>query len=189
MTTSTVSFKITNSEKNSAPFKAKFTSDSGNYLFIQLTNFRFSPRREYWHLLELKAHTFMCRILLFSMESRKKEDQLLKLRICFGPICSREAYLNMYPQNQKEVGQELSVRKNEIFIFFNNSIYLHFFSITYLIELYYPDYLNIYRIINNIGMSINHSLFDNLFIKAFCSLYILFKLSSSTVYLSNSDFF
>jgi hypothetical protein len=33
MVTSTVSFKVTNVEKNSAPFKARFTSDSGKYNF------------------------------------------------------------------------------------------------------------------------------------------------------------
>lgn len=40
LVTSTVAFKITNTEKQTVPFKAKFTSDSGNDILIQLINFR-----------------------------------------------------------------------------------------------------------------------------------------------------
>lgn len=125
MTTSTVSFKITNSQKNSVPFKAKFTSDSGKYFFIQLINSQFSLKKECQHLMERKVHTFMCHTLLQSMENRKKENQLLKLLTCIGLTCSRAAYPNMCHLNWKEVGQELSVRKNEIFIFFNNHLYIY----------------------------------------------------------------
>lgn len=35
LVTSTISFKMTNTDKTAATFRAKFTSDSGNFQFIQ----------------------------------------------------------------------------------------------------------------------------------------------------------
>ena len=46
LVTSTISFKMTNIDKSSAPFQAKFTSDSGNFLPIQPTSSQSSPRKE-----------------------------------------------------------------------------------------------------------------------------------------------
>lgn len=46
LVTSTISFKMTNTDKSAAQFKAKFTSDSGIYLFIQLMNFQSNLRRD-----------------------------------------------------------------------------------------------------------------------------------------------
>ena len=44
MVTSTVAFKITNTEKVAAPFKAKFTSDSGIYHFNLAHEFSVDPK-------------------------------------------------------------------------------------------------------------------------------------------------
>jgi hypothetical protein len=57
LVTSTINFKMTNSDKTSAQFKAKFTSDSGTSGDIQLINFRSNRRRGFWLNSAVKALT------------------------------------------------------------------------------------------------------------------------------------
>jgi hypothetical protein len=72
LVTSTVSFKMTNTDKSSANFKAKFTSDSGTYLFIQLINFQLSQRKVRWPSTVAKALISMFHLLLLNT-ARKSE--------------------------------------------------------------------------------------------------------------------
>jgi len=57
LVTSTISFKMTNTDKSVAPFKAKFTSDSGIFLVIQLINFRLNLKKVSSPSTEAKAPT------------------------------------------------------------------------------------------------------------------------------------
>ena len=63
MVTSTVSFKVTNVDKATVPFKAKFTSDSGNYISIQLMNSQYNQNKVFWLHLGPKGQTFTFLIL------------------------------------------------------------------------------------------------------------------------------
>lgn len=63
MVTSTVSFKVTNVDKATVPFKAKFTSDSGNYILTQLMNSQYSLNKVCWLHLGPRVQTFTFRIL------------------------------------------------------------------------------------------------------------------------------
>lgn len=46
LVTSTISFKMTNTDKTAATFRAKFTSDSGNYEYIQRISSRLNPKKD-----------------------------------------------------------------------------------------------------------------------------------------------
>ncbi len=46
LVTSTISFKMTNTDKSSASYKAKFTSDSGNSNHIQLISSPLNPKKD-----------------------------------------------------------------------------------------------------------------------------------------------
>lgn len=74
MVTSTVSFKVTNVDKSSVPFKAKFTSDSGTYIFIQPINFLYSQKKECLLHLDPKVQTFIFPTLQWNMENKRKES-------------------------------------------------------------------------------------------------------------------
>lgn len=76
MVTSTVSFKVTNVDKSSVPFKAKFTSDSGTNIFIQHINFPSNQKKEFSLHLEQKAPTSTFRILQYNTVKRRKENSL-----------------------------------------------------------------------------------------------------------------
>ena len=72
--TSTISFKMTNTDKVAAPFKAKFTSDSGKNLFIQPINFRLNLRKVSWLSTAAKAPISSCLLLLLSTVNRRRAN-------------------------------------------------------------------------------------------------------------------
>lgn len=54
---------MTNIDKNVAQFKAKFTSDSGTFVFMQLTNSQLSPKKDNLPNLEVKELTSLFHLL------------------------------------------------------------------------------------------------------------------------------
>lgn len=92
MVTSSVAFKMTNVEKVSAPFKAKFTSDSGTASLIQPMSSQSSPRRASWRLTTPRAPTSTCPTPRWSTGNKRRASSSLKQLTCAGLTFSREAF-------------------------------------------------------------------------------------------------
>ena len=72
LVTSTISFKMTNTDKTAAQFKAKFTSDSGTSFLTQPTNSQWSQRRASWPSSAARAPTSTCPLLQSNTARRRR---------------------------------------------------------------------------------------------------------------------
>jgi hypothetical protein len=74
LVTSTISFKMTNTDKVTVPFKAKFTSDSGTSSSIQPISFQLNPKKASSASTAARVLTSTWHLLLWSTAMKNEES-------------------------------------------------------------------------------------------------------------------